>query len=363
MGEPIMVAEGTACWIELFDDRIRIGRKGMLHSTFSGSSMFKGPKEMSIPLSKVATVRFKAAEGWGGSGYVQFLYDGQVLKDFGTYDGRLEGIDDGKIAFFNRKQQSAMERLKSAVEERVAKHAPERQQREPDLKEWMGLLREGNVSVRLTIEGGSSEVVLKDKEELQVMLPNMAFWEARSVRTSGGMYGGPSFRVAKGMSLRVGAFGSESSSYDELREIDRGRLTLTNQRLVFTGARRTSEIKLDKIVSVAPYSDGIAVQASGHSKTQCFVGIDPTQLRITANVNERSYPVEFTGLILDCMIEGLIKKQEETSKQSSPKELEQGAVHGHDVPDQIRELGKLRDSGLITAEEFERKKRELLDRM
>ena len=32
------------------------------------------------------------------------------------------------------------------------------------------------------------------------------------------------------------------------------------------------------------------------------------------------------------------------------------------IPDQIAKLGKLRDSGLLTAEEFEAKKVELLDR-
>jgi hypothetical protein len=138
---------------------------------------------------------------------------------------------------------------------------------------------------------------------------------------------------------------------------------LTNQRLVFKGAKQTSDINLAKVVSVEPYKDGIAVQVGGHEKTQYFVGIDPTKMTITATVNERAYPVPFTGLVLDCMIEGLFKKQEERRSQSSPKEIGHGAVHGHDIPEQIRELGKLRDSGLITAEEFEKKKKELLDRM
>jgi Short C-terminal domain len=34
-----------------------------------------------------------------------------------------------------------------------------------------------------------------------------------------------------------------------------------------------------------------------------------------------------------------------------------------DIPDQIRKLGELRDSGVLTAEEFEAKKTELLSRM
>jgi hypothetical protein len=34
-----------------------------------------------------------------------------------------------------------------------------------------------------------------------------------------------------------------------------------------------------------------------------------------------------------------------------------------DIPDQIRKLGELRDSGMVTPEEFEAKKAELLGRM
>ncbi len=34
-----------------------------------------------------------------------------------------------------------------------------------------------------------------------------------------------------------------------------------------------------------------------------------------------------------------------------------------EIPDQIRKLGELRDSGLLTAEEFETKKAELLKRV
>lgn len=321
-----MEAQGINGQLQLFEDRI----------------MIRGRNERYFWLSEVASMRFKPAGGTSENGYIQFLYAGKV-----------------DTVSFAESQQPAFERLKPAVEKRIANNEAQQREapRKADMEEWMSLLRDGKVSVKFAIEGGRSEVVLKENEELQIVLPNMALWEARSVRTSSGGYGGPSFRVAKGVSFRLGVFGSHSSSYEDLTEVDRGRLTLTNQRLVFTGAKRTSDIKLTKIVSVEPYEDGIAVQASGRLKTQCFAGIDPTQMVTTITINERTYPVPFTGLILDCMIEGLIKKQEETSKQSPPKD------RGHDIPDQIRELGKLRDSGLITAEEFENKKKELLDRM
>jgi len=182
-------------------------------------------------------------------------------------------------------------------------------QREADMEQYMTDLKEGKVTIKFRIEGGSFSVILKEKEELQMVLPNIALWEPRKVTTTVGGYGGPSFRIAKGVYWRVGAFGAESRSREELKELDRGKLTLTNKRLVFTGTKRSNEINLAKIISIEPYSDGIAVTASGKSKTQYFVGINPKQISTTITINERSYPEPFTGLMLKYMIEGLVKRQ------------------------------------------------------
>jgi hypothetical protein len=183
------------------------------------------------------------------------------------------------------------------------------EQRKTDIEQYMTDLREGKVSVKFRIEGGSSSVILKDKEELLIMLPNIALREARSVRDTSGGYAGPSFRIAKGVSFRVGAFGAQSESHDELKQVDRGTLTLTNKRLIFTGEKRSSEINLSKIISIEPYSDGIALKTSGRSKVQYFVGIDLNQISTTVTINERSYSEPFTGLMLKYIIEGIIKRE------------------------------------------------------
>jgi len=181
-------------------------------------------------------------------------------------------------------------------------------QHEADMEQWMAALKDGEISINLIYD--SSSVLLKRKEELQVVLPNMALWEPRSVRQSVGGYGGPSFRIAKGVSWRLGAFRAQSESHEELRTIDQGRFTLTNKRLVFSGAKRTVDINLNKIVSIEPYSDGIAVRTSGRQKTQYFVGIDPKQVTATITVNDRAYEEPFDGLMLKYLIEGLVKQQE-----------------------------------------------------
>ena len=182
------------------------------------------------------------------------------------------------------------------------------QQYEAAMEQWMTALKEGEISVKMIYD--NSQVLLKRKEELQVVLPNMSLWEPRSLRQSVGGYGGPSFRIAKGLSWRLGVFKAQSESHEELRAIDQGRFTLTNKRLIFSGAKRTVDINLNKIISIEPYSDGIAVRTSGRQKTQYFVGIDPKQVTATVTIGNRVYQESFTGLMLQYLIEGLVKQQE-----------------------------------------------------
>jgi hypothetical protein len=181
--------------------------------------------------------------------------------------------------------------------------------RQIDVELYMTKLRDGKASLNITMGGFNSSVILKAKEELLVLLPDVALREARSVRTTSGGYAGPSFKVAKGIYFRTGAFGAQSQSHDELKELDHGRLTLTNKRFIFTGAVRSSEISLPKIVAMEPYTDGIAIEISGHSKTQYFVWKDLNHVNLTIDVDGRKYQEPFTGLTLKYIIEGTINRE------------------------------------------------------
>jgi len=174
-------------------------------------------------------------------------------------------------------------------------------QKETDMEYWMTQLKEGNIPVRME---GETPIIMKKKEEFQLALPSVSLLEPRAVRT--GVHGGPSFKVAKGVYFRVGGFRAES--HEELRNIDQGTLTLTNKRLVFSGTKRTINIDLRKIVSVEPYSDGIALRREGKDKTQYFTGINQAELTIT--VDNRVYKEPFSGLILMYLIEGLTRQME-----------------------------------------------------
>lgn len=169
-------------------------------------------------------------------------------------------------------------------------------QKESDFELWATGIRNGQIP-HLSLE---SPVLLKKDEELILSIPNVSLLEPRAVTTGG--YGGPSIRVAKGISFRVGAF--QAQSHDVLKNIDQGVFTLTNKRIVFSGSKRSSNIPLGKIISIEPYSDAIALRREGKEKTQYFTGIN-RMLTITAG--DRVYKEPFSGAIFMYIFEGLTR--------------------------------------------------------
>lgn len=85
----------------------------------------------------------------------------------------------------------------------------------------------------------------------------MTVWTKHTHTYRVGGYAGPSFRVARGVSFRVGAFKSAPVSTTDYEEDDQGTLYITTQRIAFTGQSSTRVIKLKDVVSTEPFSDGI----------------------------------------------------------------------------------------------------------
>lgn len=105
-----------------------------------------------------------------------------------------------------------------------------------------------------------SGILLQKSECCYMSMTNVRWHELRRVRQSVGYTGySTSFRVAKGFYLRSGSFQPRSYSTDQMQLIDTGTLYLTNKRLIFMGKKKNSNIRLDKILSITPYSDGIEI--------------------------------------------------------------------------------------------------------
>jgi hypothetical protein len=99
----------------------------------------------------------------------------------------------------------------------------------------------------------------------------------------------------------MGGFKARSESHEELRNIDTGTLTITDKRLIFSGAMKNLNIELKKLISIEPYEDGISVSKEGKEHPAYFTGIDKQKIAVL--INGRNYEIPVNGLILKVLIE------------------------------------------------------------
>lgn len=102
---PVMEAVGSGGSIDLFQDRIRIKRKGALAFMSHG---LKGDKV--IFLSQITAVQFKAAGLMRG--YIQFSFPGASAAERGV----LQAASDENTVMFDKARQPAFEKIRKAIE-------------------------------------------------------------------------------------------------------------------------------------------------------------------------------------------------------------------------------------------------------
>lgn len=88
-----------------------------------------------------------------------------------------------------------------------------------------------------------------------------AIWaQVKKVRTHHGYVGASiGFRVAKGVTLRLGKAVPQITEHEELQDIDSGSLFITNKKIVFVGGRRSTNVTSGRIASTVLYSDAIEI--------------------------------------------------------------------------------------------------------
>lgn len=105
-----------------------------------------------------------------------------------------------------------------------------------------------------------TDIALQRAEKCFIVILNVNWYELRSVRQRTSYSGySTSFRVAKGFYLRSGSHTPRSYSVDQMMLIDSGNLYLTNKRIIFIGNKKNSNIRLEKILNITPYTDGVEI--------------------------------------------------------------------------------------------------------
>ncbi len=89
-------------------------------------------------------------------------------------------------------------------------------------------------------------------------------------------------RVAKG--VYIGGTSGRSISTQQWAALDTGRLTITNQRLVFVGGKEDRTIPLKKIVSVNSSLTEILISVEGRQKTIALAVPNPLIARLIIGI-------------------------------------------------------------------------------
>jgi len=126
-------------------------------------------------------------------------------------------------------------------------------------------------------------MIAKGGEEVHLELPAQLMKEVVHREFRGGSRG-VSIPVGMGVRVRTGGFRGHSVVTGTTTEpADAGVLSVTSQRTVFQGSRKTQECRYDKLVGVEPYTDAIQIAVSNR-QTPSLYGV-PNGVLVAAVIN------------------------------------------------------------------------------
>lgn len=179
---------------------------------------------------------------------------------------------------------------------------PVDKQREEAIREAFSKVKRGNIGI-IKLAGIKPNLIMKKGEELVFLMSNISLMEHTATES-----------VSGGGGISIYGFGFSNGVHSEKTEgkevLDNGKLTLTNNRLVFDGEKRSSETMLTDTLMITPYSDGIGVKSRAREKVQYFVIESPEQCIAQITCGERIYKEPINGEWLAAIIEGAIHSGE-----------------------------------------------------
>jgi hypothetical protein len=138
-----------------------------------------------------------------------------------------------------------------------------------------GVLRDllnGKVPTRVTIVDGPLPFNFQKTEHLVWVFLGVEYLEDKVRREYVGSSQGFSFRIAKGVYYRVGAFRGRPVERTHRERVDRGIMAVTTKHIYFASAAKSFRIRHDKIVTHIPFSNGVAVvRDAATAKPQVFI--------------------------------------------------------------------------------------------
>jgi hypothetical protein len=139
----------------------------------------------------------------------------------------------------------------------------------------LGDLASGKLRPRVSVNGALPFNFQKGEIVLWVFAGCRYLAEKAHSTYVGGSHG-VSFRIARGVYYRIGAFKGHSVKTTSLDPIDTGTLAITQKNLYFAGPQSSLRIPLSKVVTFLPYSNGFGLfRDRMNAKREVFLVDDP----------------------------------------------------------------------------------------
>ena len=117
--------------------------------------------------------------------------------------------------------------------------------------------------------------MLQKAESIIWLFENVDYYQQITKTVYEGRTQGVSFKIAKGIYYRTGAFKGRPVRLDEMKHLATGSVALTNKNIYFASALKNLRIPYNKIITIDQYEDGIGLQKDGaNTKPQVFKGLD-----------------------------------------------------------------------------------------
>lgn len=155
---------------------------------------------------------------------------------------------------------------------------------------WTTILRDYHTAIFVAMlndgrlpEATDVSIVLKKNERAHLACEARILKEVIHREYQSGSRG-YSFRIAKGVSYRVGASRGKMVEVGRSLQVqDEGTLTITSQRAVYTGLRKSIEVPYSKLMDMNVFTDAIQFHVSGR-QTPAMIGV-PSGEMVAAIVN------------------------------------------------------------------------------
>jgi len=184
----------------------------------------------------------------------QFLDDGVLTQNEESFLGHF-------IQQFNIEQETYIDSFK--IKHKIVKASILRD------------LYDGNpMKSRIKLDG-SLPFKFLNKEYLVYLDNYVDYYEKRIKTTYEGGSDGVSIKLMKGVYYRKSSFRGKPVKTLKTVPVGNGTLALTNKHLYFSSTNKNFRVRLDRVVTVTPYEDGIGIQKDGvSSKPMIFSNID-----------------------------------------------------------------------------------------